>query len=120
MRNFVSDVSGRNSVAKQGRRQPIAGEVCRYRGPGPCPILELVLIGCYEWVGVRDASARSASARSRDICMRLPDFNCIGAQKAGTTWLYEQLLGHPDVFMPKKELDFFFQAARSFVVWRAF
>jgi hypothetical protein len=40
--------------------------------------------------------------------MRLPDFICIGAQKAGTTWLYEQLLGHPDVFMPRKELDFFF------------
>jgi hypothetical protein len=39
--------------------------------------------------------------------MRLPDFICVGAQKAGTTWLYEQVLGHPDVFMPKKELDFF-------------
>ena len=37
-----------------------------------------------------------------------PDFICIGAQKAGTTWLYENLNGHPDVWMPPvKEFHYF-------------
>lgn len=29
-----------------------------------------------------------------------PDFICIGMQKAGTDWLYDQLLHHPDFWMP--------------------
>lgn len=37
-----------------------------------------------------------------------PDFLCIGAQKAGTTWLYEQLAAHPGFWMPpQKELHYF-------------
>ena len=37
-----------------------------------------------------------------------PDFIGIGAQKAGTTWLLEQLSQHPGVFTPAtKELHFF-------------
>ncbi len=37
-----------------------------------------------------------------------PDFLCIGAQKAGTGWLYEQLREHPDFWMPPlKELHYF-------------
>ena len=37
-----------------------------------------------------------------------PDFLCIGLQRAGTRWLYEQLRGHPDYWMPPiKELHFF-------------
>lgn len=37
-----------------------------------------------------------------------PNFVCIGAQKAGTTWLYDNLFTHPDVWMPfTKELHFF-------------
>lgn len=39
---------------------------------------------------------------------RLPDFLCIGAQKAGTSWLDVNLRDHPDVWMPPiKELHFF-------------
>lgn len=38
----------------------------------------------------------------------LPNFLIIGAPRAGTTWLYECLKEHPQVFMSrKKELDFF-------------
>jgi hypothetical protein len=38
----------------------------------------------------------------------LPDFLCIGAQKAGTSWLNNVLLEHPQVFMPPvNELHFF-------------
>jgi hypothetical protein len=37
-----------------------------------------------------------------------PDFLCIGAQKAGTTWLYEQLAVHPAAWMLLyKELHYF-------------
>lgn len=38
----------------------------------------------------------------------LPKFICIGAQRAGTTWLHECLGEHPDVYVPpEKELHFF-------------
>lgn len=41
----------------------------------------------------------------------LPGFICIGAQRAGTTWLYECLKEHPDLFLPsQKELHFFNKA----------
>lgn len=37
-----------------------------------------------------------------------PNFICVGAQKAGTTTLYDILHQHPDVFLPEtKELHFF-------------
>ncbi len=40
--------------------------------------------------------------------LRLPDFLGIGAQKAGTTWLAENLRLHPEVFIPeRKELHYF-------------
>lgn len=39
---------------------------------------------------------------------QLPTFICLGAQKSGTTWLYEQLRQHPQVRMPAiKELQHF-------------
>lgn len=40
--------------------------------------------------------------------MGLPSFIVIGAQKAGTTWLYECLSEHPEAFVPRmKEVHFF-------------
>lgn len=40
--------------------------------------------------------------------MTLPNFIGIGAQRAGTTWLYERLREQPGVFLPaQKELHFF-------------
>jgi hypothetical protein len=43
-----------------------------------------------------------------------PDFMCIGAQKAGTGWLYEQLRSHPDFWMPPiKELHYFDRVGAS-------
>lgn len=37
-----------------------------------------------------------------------PDFFCIGAQKGGTRWLYDQVQLHPDFWMPPvKELHYF-------------
>jgi hypothetical protein len=40
--------------------------------------------------------------------MSLPHFICIGAQKAGTTWLYEMLAQNPGIWLPPmKEVHFF-------------
>ena len=37
-----------------------------------------------------------------------PDFMCVGMQKAGTAWLYDQLQHHPDFWMPPiKEIHYF-------------
>jgi Sulfotransferase family len=42
-----------------------------------------------------------------------PDFLCIGAHKAGSTWLYQQLDSHPDFWMPPvKELHYFDQLSK--------
>ncbi|WP_273773147.1 sulfotransferase domain-containing protein [Brucella intermedia] len=38
---------------------------------------------------------------------RLPNFICVGAQKAGTTWLYRQLEKHPQIYMRLKEINYF-------------
>ena len=43
-----------------------------------------------------------------------PDFLCVGAQKAGTSWLYKQLSGHPDFWMPPwKELHYLNQPGHA-------
>lgn len=41
--------------------------------------------------------------------IKRPDFVCIGAQKAGTSWLYENLAVHPEVQLmpPGKEINYF-------------
>ena len=40
--------------------------------------------------------------------LTLPDFLGIGAQKAGTTWLHENLRCHPSLYLPdEKELHYF-------------
>lgn len=40
--------------------------------------------------------------------MTTPNFLCVGAQKAGTTTLYDILTQHPQIFLPtKKELHYF-------------
>jgi sulfotransferase family protein len=42
-----------------------------------------------------------------------PDFLCVGAQKAGTSWLYQQLEAHSDFWMPPfKELHYLDQLNR--------
>ena len=40
--------------------------------------------------------------------MSKPHFICIGAQRSGTDWLYEQLKNHPDIWLPPvKEIHYF-------------
>ena len=44
----------------------------------------------------------------------VPDFLCVGAQKAGTSWLYRQLEPHPDFWMPPvKEFHYLDQLNRT-------
>jgi hypothetical protein len=49
----------------------------------------------------------------------LPDFLVIGAQKAGTSWIYENLCCHPELYLPEtKELhyfdSFFYRSLKSY------
>lgn len=43
----------------------------------------------------------------------LPDFLIIGAERSGTTWLYERLREHPGVYMPADKEVHFFNEYRS-------
>jgi Sulfotransferase domain len=46
--------------------------------------------------------------RLRKVPAGLPDFLCIGTQKSGTTWLYEQLKKHPGICLAdEKEVHYF-------------
>lgn len=38
---------------------------------------------------------------------RAPDFIGIGAQRTGTSWIYSCLYEHPDLCLPRKEINFF-------------
>lgn len=43
-----------------------------------------------------------------------PTFICIGAQKAGTTWLYHNLKNHEDIYLtPRKEIHYFDELYKS-------
>jgi hypothetical protein len=46
--------------------------------------------------------------RRKSDLMMLPDFLVIGAEKSATTWIYNRLREHPDIFLPEtKEISYF-------------
>jgi hypothetical protein len=47
----------------------------------------------------------------------LPNFLIIGAQKAGSTWIAEQLRQHPEIFLYPEEINFFSQHFDKGVDW---
>jgi len=47
----------------------------------------------------------------------VPHFVIAGTQKAGTTWLKQQLARHPDVFMARKQLHFFDRNFHKGIGW---
>lgn len=59
--------------------------------------------------GVAPRSGSSPpTAPGRIARRRFPDFLCIGAQKASTTWLFANLRRHPAIWLPPiKELQYF-------------
>jgi len=64
-------------------------------------------------MGGNPAAAKSAAKLyrtdfSEGSNLRYPDFLCIGAQKAGTTWIDKNLRRHPRLWLPPiKELQYF-------------
>lgn len=59
------------------------------------------------WPGASLPSAWQYNAHLKGIA-RFPDFFCIGAQKAGTTWLFDRLSRNPLTWIPAiKEVDHF-------------
>ena len=60
------------------------------------------------WIGDHGLLRARSAEIDRLGSERVPDFLCIGAQKAGTSWLAAALRAHPDVFVPdQKELHYF-------------
>ena len=54
----------------------------------------------------------------KGTCMaELPNFICIGAPKSGTTALYEDLAGHPQIFLPAIKETHFFRLAFGGLPW---
>src|SRR4051794_32956852 len=68
-----------------------------------------------KWNAEREGGARRKLAYLSGMEKNAgPDFLCIGAQKAGTGWLYEQLRSHPDFWMPPlKEVHYFDRVTKS-------
>ena len=67
--------------------------------------------GGKEKLGERDPGPLPALLATGEA--RGPDFICIGAQKAGTRWLFDQLAFHPGFWMPPiKELHYFNRSKR--------
>lgn len=65
-------------------------------------------------LGIRSAAKPAESEADPFVPAAGPDFICVGAQKAGTTWLYHQLASHPDFWMPPiKELHYFNERGRA-------
>jgi len=59
----------------------------------------------------KNGNGHELNGAASDGC---PDFLCVGAQKAGTSWLYQQLELHPDFWMPPiKELHYLDQLNRT-------
>ncbi|MFW9818369.1 MAG: sulfotransferase domain-containing protein [Candidatus Thorarchaeota archaeon] len=50
---------------------------------------------------------------------QLPNFLCIGAERSGTTWLYEVLKNHPEVYLYPyiKEINFFSENYQKGLNW---
>jgi hypothetical protein len=69
--------------------------------------------GRWAWQNTRGGGNRHKIENSSPTRGSGPDFLCIGAHKAGTTWLYQQLDSHPDFWMPPvKELHYLDQLGR--------
>lgn len=47
--------------------------------------------------------------------MALPNFLCVGAEKAGTTPLFSLLSAHPDIFVPEQKETHYFSVRRHFL-----
>lgn len=49
--------------------------------------------------------------------VKKPDFVGVGAQRAGTSWLYHALDAHPEIFLPLKEVHFFDEKYDEGIDW---
>jgi hypothetical protein len=54
---------------------------------------------------------------SRPTGRALPDFVGIAAQRAATSWMYQALSRHPQVYMPHKEVHFFDRYFENGMAW---
>jgi hypothetical protein len=55
---------------------------------------------------------KSESGQDHDLSI-FPDFLIVGPQRTGTTWLHENLIEHPQVFMPLEKEIYYFNNLRT-------
>ncbi|MBT4344426.1 MAG: sulfotransferase, partial [Flavobacteriales bacterium] len=46
--------------------------------------------------------------------MKVPNFMCLGVTKSGTTSLYDILIQHPEIYIPKFKEPHFFDITENF------
>ena len=66
------------------------------------------------------AAARGLFNIGREVHLAYPDFLCIGARKAGTTWLHTNLSQHPQVYLPPVKETHYFDHRYTLLVQRLF
>jgi len=53
--------------------------------------------------------------------LTLPDFLGIGAQKSATSWLHQQLIKHPEIYLPEqKEIHYFDKHPSASLAWYSY
>ena len=104
---ILGQIAYQRAAAGERRR----GATDRRPGPGPLPGRAARLVGARRGrPGHRagPAADRRPPAGTRALVSRLPNFLYVGPDKAGSSWLHEVLLKHPDVYLtPAKDLYFF-------------
>lgn len=55
---------------------------------------------------------------NRNDVKRLPDFLGIGAQRTGTTWLWENLRRHPEIWLPERKEIHYFERSTTYPFYR--
>jgi hypothetical protein len=71
------------------------------------PLIRSVRKAARESVGYVQAQLYTSGFLSKEG-LTLPDFLGIGAQRAGTTWLHQNLRCHPQIYLPKKKEQHYF------------
>ena len=108
----------RAAAGERARGARIAGRaLCRYPAP-PHAWLALAVAG----PGDRAAADAGGGAppRTGALVSRLPNFLYVGPDKAGSSWLHEVLIKHPDVYLtPAKDLYFFDRYYDRGLAWYA-
>lgn len=102
---------GRHALLLNLRRPHLRLRLDPMEGPGALHLAQPTLLA----LGPPQPGFRRLGQQAR-----LPDFLCIGAQRAGTTWLHQALAALPGVWLPPMKELHYFDHAEAPEHWDAF